>query len=75
MGAYLDRLNSQYDELRAGIDTIVNRAAEENRDVTDDEQAQVDRSTSQALTELQKAIAHHTQIETDACQQVADLRS
>jgi hypothetical protein len=73
MGAYLDRLNSQYDELRAGIDTIVNRAAEENRDVTDDEQAQIDREHQQAL-ELQKAITHHSEIETTHAQ-VADLRS
>ena len=39
MGAYLDRLNMQYDEIRDGYDTLVNRAAEEDRDVTDAEQA------------------------------------
>jgi hypothetical protein len=73
MGAYLDRLNSQHDEIRAGIDTLVNRAAEENRDVTDAEQTQVDRDQAR-LTELGTAIAHYTQIETEG-QQVADLRA
>lgn len=73
MGAYLDRLNSQHDEIREGIDTLVNRAAEENRDVTDAEQQQVDRDQAR-LTELGVAISHYTQIETEG-QQVADLRS
>lgn len=73
MGAYLDRLNREYDDVRTGIDTVVNRAAEENRDVTDDEQTQVDRDQSR-LTELQPVIARYTQAEVDAGQ-VADLRS
>jgi len=73
MGAYLDRLNQQYDEIRTGIDTLVNRAAEDNRDVTDDEQQQVDRDQAR-LTDLQKAIAHYSGIEESAAQ-VADLRS
>ena len=73
MGAYLDRLNSEYDQVRAGIDTIVNRAAEENRDVTDDEQKQVDRD-QQRLNDLQPAISRYAQMETDAAQ-VADIRS
>jgi hypothetical protein len=73
MGAYLDRLNSQYDEIRTGIDALVNRAADDNRDVTDAEQQQVDRDQSR-LTELRGAIEHYTQLETDGAQ-VADLRS
>jgi len=73
MGAYLDRLNAEYDDVRTGIDTLVNRAAAENRDVTDDEQKQVDRDQSR-LGELQTAITHYTQIETDAGQ-VAELRA
>jgi hypothetical protein len=73
MGAYLDRLNEEYDQVRAGIDTIVNRAAEENRDVTDTEQQQVDRD-QQRLTDLQPAISRYAQMETDAAQ-VADIRS
>ena len=73
MGAYLDRLNAQYDEIRNGIDTLVNRAAEENRDVTDQEQQQVDRD-QERLGELQTAITHYSKIENDAAQ-VADLRA
>jgi hypothetical protein len=73
MGAYLDRLNAQYDEIRTGIDALVNRAADENRDVTDPEQQQVDRDQSR-LTDLRTAIEHYTQLETDSAQ-VADLRS
>lgn len=73
MGAYLDRLNSEFDSIRTGIDTLVNRAADDNRDVTEDEQKQVDRDQAR-LTDLGKAITHYTQLETDA-QSVADLRA
>jgi hypothetical protein len=65
MGAYLDRLNAQFDEIQAGITTLVDRAAEDNRDVTDAEQAQVDRDRGR-LTELQAAIAHYSDIEAQA---------
>lgn len=73
MGAYLDRLNSQFDEIREGIDTLVNRAAEEGRDVSDAEQAQVDRDQGR-LGELQTAIGHYSDIESRAGQ-VAALRA
>ena len=73
MGAYLDRLNQQFDSVRTGIDAIVNRAAEENRDVTDDEQKQIDREHEQGL-ELQKAIEHHSAIE-NTYSAVADVRA
>lgn len=65
MGAYLDRLNSQYDEIRAGIDGLVNRAADENRDVTEDEAKQVNRDKDR-LDELEKAIAHYSSMESQA---------
>lgn len=65
MGAYLDRLNEQFDEIKAGIDTLVDRAADENRDVTDAEQTQVDRDQSK-LTELTTAIEHYSAIESQA---------
>jgi len=65
MGAYLDRLNAQFDEIQAGITTLVDRAAEDNRDVTDAEQAQVDRDRGR-LTELQAAIGHYSDIEAQA---------
>jgi hypothetical protein len=73
MGAYLDRLNAQFDEIRAGIDTLVNRAAEENRDVNDDEQKQVDRDKAR-MAELEKAIEHYSGIEKSA-EKVTTLRA
>lgn len=72
MGAYLDRLNAQYDEIRTGIDAVVNRAADDNRDVTDAEQAQVDRDRTR-LDDLQTAIEHYTDLEARAAK-VGDLR-
>lgn len=62
MGVYLDRLNEQFDEIRTGIDELVNRAAEENRDVNDDEQKRVDRDRAR-LDELTAAIEHYSGIE------------
>jgi hypothetical protein len=73
MGAYLDRLNQQFDEIREGIDSLVNRAADESRDVTDAEQTQVDRDRSR-MAELQTAIEHYSGIEQQAGK-VAALRS
>src|SRR5262245_44916605 len=73
MGAYLDRLNSQFDEIRTGIDARAQRAVDENRDITDDEQKQVDRDKSR-LDDLEKAIQHYSGMETQAAG-VAELRS
>lgn len=70
--SYLDRLHRQADEITQGIDTLVNRAAEENRDVTDDEQAQVDRDQAR-LTDLQASIQHYTDLETRTTA-IADMR-
>lgn len=72
MGVYLDRLNKQYDEIRDGIDAVINRAAEEDRDVTDTEQAQVDRDKARAA-DLETSIAHYTELETRNAK-VAELR-
>lgn len=72
MGTYLDRLNAQYDEVRTGIEAVLNRAADDNRDVTDPEQAQVDRDRSR-LDDLQTAITHYTGLESQTAA-VADLR-
>jgi len=72
MGAYLDRLNAQYDEARAGVDAIANRAAEENRDVTDAEQTQIDRDRTR-LGELETAIEHYSKLESQSAK-IADLR-
>jgi HK97 family phage major capsid protein len=72
MGAYLDRLNAQYDEIRDGIDALVNRAADDGRDVTDAEQTQVDRDR-QRLSELQTAIGHYSELDQQTAR-VAELR-
>jgi len=64
-GSYLTRLNTQFDEIRDGIETVLTRAAEEDRDVSDAEQAQVDRDRSR-LDELQSAITHYSALETQA---------
>jgi len=72
MGAYLDRLNSQYDEIRDGIDAVVNRAADENRDVTEDETKQVERDKGR-LAELTTAIEHYSALETQNAK-VSELR-
>jgi HK97 family phage major capsid protein len=72
MGAYLDRLHAEYDEVRDGIEAIVSRAAEENRDVNDSEEEQVNRDRSR-LDSLQTAIANYTELETQTSN-VANLR-
>lgn len=72
MGAYLDRLNEQFDEIQDGLTAVLDRAAGEKRDVNDDEQKQIDRDKSRA-TELEKAIEHYAGLETQASK-VAELR-
>lgn len=72
MGAYLDRLTAQYDEIRTGIDAIVNRAADENRDVTEAEQAQVDRDRAR-LGELEQSITHYGELDQQT-ERVAAIR-
>lgn len=72
MGAYLDRLNAQHDEILAGINAVVDRAADENRDVTDAEQAQVDRDRTR-LSEVATAVERYTELETQGAR-VAELR-
>src|SRR5262245_54858242 len=73
MGAYLDRLNTQFDEITAGIDALANRAAEDNRDITDDKQKQIDRDRGR-LNELEAAIKHYSGLESQAAG-VAELRA
>lgn len=72
MGDYLDRLNKQFDEIVNGMEAITNRAAEDNRDVNDDESKQIDRDKGR-LDELTKAIEHYSALETQASK-VAELR-
>lgn len=72
MGSYLDRLNRQYDEITTGITTLIDRAADEDRDVTDAEQAQVDRDRER-LDGLRAAIEHYSGLESQGAK-VAELR-
>lgn len=73
MGAYLDRLNDQFDTITAGIDEVLNRAADENRDVTEDEAQLVEREQAKA-EDLKKSIEHYAGIETQRAK-VADVRA
>lgn len=72
MGVYLDRLHSQYDEIQNGVTEIANRAAEENRDINDDEAKVIDRDKTR-MAELETAITYHTDIES-ASAKVTGLR-
>jgi hypothetical protein len=73
MGAYLDRLNREFDELREGVDAVLNRAAEENRDISDGEEKQIDRDKAR-INDLEKAIEHYSGLESQTAK-IADLRS
>ena len=73
MGAYLDRLNNEYDELANGLDAVINRAADDGRDVNDDEAAQVERDRGRMAT-LKSEIERYTAVEREHAQ-VAALRS
>jgi len=73
MGKYLDSLKEQFEEISDGIEETLDRAADENREVTKDEQTAIDRDASRA-EELKKAIEHYTEIEVSRSK-VADLSS
>lgn len=73
MGAYLDRLNREYDELTAGIDKLIDRAADEDRDVSDSEAEQVNRDRER-MTTLRAEIERYTAVETEQAA-VQKLRS
>lgn len=73
MGVYLDRLNAEYAEVVNAIDTTINRAAEENRDVTDDENKTVDRGRERLAT-LKSEIEKYDGIEREHAE-VSRLRS
>jgi HK97 family phage major capsid protein len=59
---YLDRLNAEFDTITDGVNTILERAAEADRDVTDEEQAQIDRDDTRRQ-ELTRSIEHYTEVE------------
>lgn len=73
MGAYLDRLNESFDTITAGIDDVLNRAAEENRDVTKEEAEFVEREQAKA-EDYRKSIDHYAGIEQSRAK-VSEIRS
>jgi HK97 family phage major capsid protein len=72
MGRYLDRLHEEFDTITEGINAVVDRAADENRDVNDDENTIVERDRTR-LSELETAISHYSAIEEQRGK-VANLR-
>ena len=72
MGKYLDRLNDEFDELTAGVTMLLERVADEGRDVNDEEQARIDRDDKRR-DQLTKAIEDYTAIE-EKQGKVAELR-
>lgn len=56
---YLDRLRSEFDAITDGIGLVLERAADDGRDLTDAEQAQIERDDSRR-DELEAAIAVQT---------------
>lgn len=62
MSTYLNRLNTQFDEISAGIAAVLDRAAAEDREVTEDEAKLVERDQARA-EELKKSIDHYAGIE------------
>lgn len=64
MGVYLDRLNTEYAEVVDAIDTTIDRAANENRDVSEDENKTVERGRER-LTTLKSEIEKYAAIERE----------
>lgn len=62
MGAYLDRLNEQFDTVVEGVDDVLNRAADEGREVTAEEKSLIEREQTRA-EELKRSIEHYSGIE------------
>lgn len=73
MGKYLDRLREEAATITEGINTLVDRAADDGRDVTPDEARQVERDEGR-LSELATAIEHYAGIEATSAR-VAAVRS
>lgn len=53
--SYLDKLRAEFNQITAGIDSVLERAADGNRDLTDDENQMIERDDKRR-DELQKAI-------------------
>lgn len=73
MGRYLDHLNEEFDDITRGVTEILERAADDNRETTSDEQADIARSDTRR-DELTKAIEYHTALE-ERSGKVASMRA
>ena len=62
MGKYLDGLREQFDTITEGIEQVLDRAADENREVSDQEAELVKREQVKA-EDLKKSIEHYATIE------------
>jgi HK97 family phage major capsid protein len=62
VGAYLDRLNAEFDEITTSITELVERAAADSRDLTDDENATIERADKRR-DELTPVIEHHQKLD------------
>ena len=71
--AYADRLQSEYDEISAGINDLMERAAAENRDLTDDENSQIERDDKRR-GDLEKAPSTTPSVE-ERDQRVSQMRA
>lgn len=72
MAAYSDRLTAEFDEITDGVVALLERAATEERELSGDEQAQIDRDDARR-EELQKAIDHYAGL-TERTAKVAAVR-
>lgn len=70
--SYSDRLNAEFDEITAGVVAVLERAADEGRELSPDEQAQIDRDDARRA-DLQKAIEHYAGL-NDRTAKVAAVR-
>lgn len=70
---YRERLQGEFDQITEGITAILERAAEEGRDLTDDEKLQVERDDTRR-DQLETGIKHYANLESRT-DRVSQLRS
>jgi len=73
MGRYLDRLHEEFDDISRGVTDILERAADEGREVTPDEQTQIERD-DQRRDLLTQQIEHYTAVD-ERTNRVAGMRN
>jgi HK97 family phage major capsid protein len=73
MGTYLDRLNAEFDEITVANTEIIERAAAESRDLTDEENTQIERGDKRR-DELTPIIEQH-QAREDKTSKVLEARA